>query len=101
MSKRLLTWGGAGAIGVGAYYLYNARGNPRVAEKNFERDAHYAAAKAKSTVGNDTGAGKEYGQEAKKSLEGVAREEADKFDKKIGEMSAEARKKYEEYRKEG
>ena len=37
MSRRALTWGGVGVAGLGAYYLYSAGGDPKVAEKKFER----------------------------------------------------------------
>lgn len=43
-SKAPLAIGLAAASGIG-YYLYSAGGNPRVAEKQFESDAHRAAAK--------------------------------------------------------
>jgi len=39
----------AAAGGVG-YYLYTAGGNPKVAEKQFESDAHAAAAKIRGQV---------------------------------------------------
>ncbi|GAB1313839.1 hypothetical protein MFIFM68171_04049 [Madurella fahalii] len=45
-SKAPLAIGLAAAGGVG-YYLYSAGGNPRVAEKKFESDAHHVAAKIK------------------------------------------------------
>lgn len=37
MSKRILTWGGLAAVGGGAYYLYNAGGDPKLAQKQLER----------------------------------------------------------------
>jgi hypothetical protein len=36
-SRKVVTAVGAGAVGLGAYYLYNAGGSPKVAEKQFER----------------------------------------------------------------
>jgi len=35
--RRLATWGGVAAIGGGAYYLYSAGGDPKLAEKKLER----------------------------------------------------------------
>ncbi|KAK4151406.1 hypothetical protein C8A00DRAFT_17166 [Chaetomidium leptoderma] len=45
-SRAPLAIGLAAAGGVG-YYLYSAGGSPRVAEKQFESDAHHVAAKIK------------------------------------------------------
>ncbi|KAK3325164.1 hypothetical protein B0H66DRAFT_636636 [Apodospora peruviana] len=45
-SRVPLAIGGAAAAGVG-YYLYQAGGSPRAAEKQFESDAHRASAKIK------------------------------------------------------
>ena len=35
--KRLLTFGGLAAVGGGAYYLYSAGGDPKLAQKQLER----------------------------------------------------------------
>lgn len=45
--------GTALAGGVG-YYLYSAGGSPKVAQKEFESDAHKAAAKIRGEVGHPT-----------------------------------------------
>ena len=37
MSKRPLLLGGLLVAGAGGYYLYNAGGDPKVAEKQFQR----------------------------------------------------------------
>ncbi len=37
VGRRILTWGGLGAVGAGTYYLYSAGGDPKLAEKKFER----------------------------------------------------------------
>jgi hypothetical protein len=37
MSRRLVTIAGVTAVGGGAYYLYSAGGDPKLAEKQFER----------------------------------------------------------------
>ena len=37
MSRRLVTIAGVTAVGGGAYYLYNAGGDPKLAEKQLER----------------------------------------------------------------
>ncbi|KAK4230240.1 hypothetical protein QBC38DRAFT_496771 [Podospora fimiseda] len=41
--------GAAAAGGIG-YYLYSAGGNPRVAERKFEADAHRASSKLKESI---------------------------------------------------
>lgn len=43
MSKKLLTWGGIAAVGGGAYYLYNAGGDTKLAQKQLERTLSVAA----------------------------------------------------------
>ncbi|KAK1836297.1 hypothetical protein QBC39DRAFT_378390 [Podospora conica] len=45
--------GTALAGGVG-YYLYSAGGSPKVAQKEFESDAHKAAAKIRGEIGHPT-----------------------------------------------
>ena len=35
--RRIFTWGGLAAVGAGTYYLYSAGGDPKLAEKKFER----------------------------------------------------------------
>lgn len=37
MAGRLIKFGGFAALGGGAYYLYSAGGDPKLAEKKFER----------------------------------------------------------------
>ena len=37
MSRRLFGYTGLAAVGAGAYYLYSAGGDPKLAEKKFER----------------------------------------------------------------
>lgn len=41
----------AGGVG---YYLYSAGGSPKVAQKEFESDAHKAAAKVRGEIGHPT-----------------------------------------------
>ncbi|KAK4178313.1 hypothetical protein QBC36DRAFT_108063 [Triangularia setosa] len=48
-SRAPLAIGAIAASGIG-YYLYSAGGNPRAAEKQFESDAHRAAAKIESKI---------------------------------------------------
>jgi hypothetical protein len=38
MSRKIIGWGGVAAAGGAAYYLYNAGGDPKLAEKQFERE---------------------------------------------------------------
>lgn len=35
--RRFATFGGVAALGAGTYYLYSAGGDPKLAEKKFER----------------------------------------------------------------
>lgn len=38
MSRRVLLGSGVALAGAAGYYLYNAGGDPKVAEKSFERE---------------------------------------------------------------
>ncbi|KAK3941243.1 hypothetical protein QBC46DRAFT_340742 [Diplogelasinospora grovesii] len=67
----VLGLGAAGGIG---YYLYSAGGSPKVAEKQFESDAHKMAAKIKGEVPHRSGVdaekqGKQAGQEVGKKVD--------------------------------
>jgi len=39
-ARRTSVWLGAGAVGLGAYYMYQAGGSPKVAEKQMERKTY-------------------------------------------------------------
>jgi len=85
----------AAAGGVG-YYLYQAGGDPKVAQKQAEADAHKASAKLKSEV-----PGRE--KEAEKKGELLAAQAGAKIDQvgaKIDQTSYEAQRKLEEAKKE-
>ncbi|KAK5114559.1 hypothetical protein LTR85_010136 [Meristemomyces frigidus] len=96
MSNRVLQFaGGAVAVG-GAYYLYNAGGNPKVAEKKFEADA----AKLSSNMTSGM-SGK--GTEAQKHGEVLAADAGARIDNAMKDAKAGVSKidsKLEGYRKE-
>jgi len=83
-SKAPLYLGLAAAGGVG-YYLYNAGGNPKVAEKQFESDIHSASAKVKSELPGRT-------KEAQKEGEKWASEAGAKVDSAVDKSRAELAK---------
>ncbi|KIW89073.1 uncharacterized protein Z519_10558 [Cladophialophora bantiana CBS 173.52] len=83
-SRGLAIAGIALAGGVG-YYLYNAGGNAKVAQKNFEADASKLSSQIKSEI-----PGKE--KEAEKKGEAVASQAGRKFD----QASADAKAKLSE-----
>jgi hypothetical protein len=43
MSKRVVQIGGITAVGAGAYYLYSAGGDPKLAQKKIERKSSIAS----------------------------------------------------------
>ncbi|KAF1971264.1 hypothetical protein BU23DRAFT_510306, partial [Bimuria novae-zelandiae CBS 107.79] len=97
----------AGLGGIG-YYLYSAGGDPKLAEKKFEHDAATAARKVKGDYPGQDKEARKAGEESyeavrakAQSLANDARAEADKADAKINELSADARKKFEQLREEG
>ncbi|PVH76201.1 hypothetical protein DL98DRAFT_518092 [Cadophora sp. DSE1049] len=94
-SRAPLYLGLAAAGGVG-YYLYNAGGNPKVAEKQVEADLSRASAKIKSEVPGRT-------KEAQKEGEKWASEAGAKLDNAVEKSKAELAKaegKFDQYRKE-
>jgi len=100
MSRRGLTALGLVAAGGAGYYLYNAGGDPKVAQKQVEADVHKASAKIQ---GEAVPRGKEAGARG----EAFVRQAGDKFDqaaydaeKKFEANKKEAEKKLHEGRKE-
>ncbi|PBP19391.1 calcofluor white hypersensitive protein [Diplocarpon rosae] len=94
-SRAPLFIGLAAAGGVG-YYLYNAGGNPKVAEKQVEADLSRASAKVKSEIPGRT-------QEAQKEAEKWASQAGAKVDSAVATSKAELAKaegKFDQYRKE-
>ncbi|CAL3971311.1 hypothetical protein PZA11_007831 [Diplocarpon coronariae] len=94
-SRAPLFIGLAAAGGVG-YYLYNAGGNPKVAEKQAEADLSRASAKIKSEIPGRT-------QEAQKEGEKWASQAGAKVDSAVATSKAELAKaegKFDQYRKE-
>ncbi|KAK5942614.1 hypothetical protein PMZ80_005179 [Knufia obscura] len=100
MSNRALPAIGVVVAGAAGYYLYNAGGDPKVAEKYMEADAHKASAKLRGEF-------EPRGREAGARGEALARQAGDKFDsvasdagKKFDQTKAEAERKLEEGRRE-
>ncbi|KAK5092522.1 hypothetical protein LTR70_001898 [Exophiala xenobiotica] len=100
MSRRGLTAIGLVAAGGAGYYLYNAGGDPKAAEKLAEADAHKASAKLRGEV-------EPRGREAGARGEAVVRQAGDKFDnaagdaqKRFEQSKRDAQKALEEGRKE-
>jgi hypothetical protein len=85
MSRRLPLALGATAVGVGGYYLYSAGGNPKVAQKQAEADAHRASAKVKSEMPGRT-------QQAEREAEKLGAEAGAKFDSVVNKSQAELHK---------
>ncbi|KAF2738677.1 hypothetical protein EJ04DRAFT_573536 [Polyplosphaeria fusca] len=107
MSRRIVTFGGLAAAGGAAYYLYNAGGDPKLAEKQLEHDAAAATRKIKNEVPGREQEAKKAGEEGwetiKKQttdLSDRAKAEANKADAKFDQYRADAAKKFEESRQE-
>ncbi|CAN8106405.1 unnamed protein product [Discula destructiva] len=83
-SRAPLVLGLAAAGGVG-YYLYGAGGNAKVAEKNFEADAHRASAKIKSELPGR-------GSQAEKDAEAFGKQAGAKFDSAVATSQSELQK---------
>ncbi|KAF2091402.1 hypothetical protein K490DRAFT_31510 [Saccharata proteae CBS 121410] len=107
MSRKLIGFGTLGLTSVGAYYLYQAGGSPKVAEKQVEHDA----ARLSSTIkGELPGRGKEakttakvYAQEAGEKIDSAindAKAQTSKVDAKLEAYRANADKKIGEYKAE-
>ncbi|KAI0164515.1 hypothetical protein GGR52DRAFT_575868 [Hypoxylon sp. FL1284] len=94
-SRAPLAFGMAAAGGIG-YYLYSAGGDPKVAQKKAEADAHRASAQFKSELPGR-------GEQAKKDAEKYGAEAGAKVDSAFGKTQAElqrAAKETEAYAKD-
>ncbi|KAF2403759.1 hypothetical protein EJ06DRAFT_546892 [Trichodelitschia bisporula] len=107
MSGRVVKVAGGVAAAGAAYYLYQAGGNPKVAEKQVEHDAAKLSSRFKSDL---PGAGKEAKTGIKLSAEEAgqkvddwaasAKQTTRSTDAKLEGYRAGAEKKIDEYRKE-
>ncbi|XXH03658.1 hypothetical protein Hte_010063 [Hypoxylon texense] len=99
-SKAPLAFGLAAASGIG-YYLYSAGGDPKVAQKQAEADAHKASAKFKSEIpGRGDQAKKEaekYGAEAGAKVDSAIVREANRNpDRQLSKTQAELQRAKQE-----
>ncbi|WPH01447.1 Hypothetical protein R9X50_00429300 [Acrodontium crateriforme] len=92
MSGRFWQITGLAAAGGVGYYLYNAGGDPKAAEKQFEADASKLTSKVKSQGANISKDAKTYGAEAGAKVDQAI------ADAKAGVNKADA--KLESYRKD-
>jgi len=105
--KRVVQVAGLGAVGLGGYYLYNAGGSPKVAEKQFEHDAAKLSNKARSDLPGyekeaKTGiklSAEEAGQKIDAALQ-QGKETTSKIDSKLESYRASAEQKIDGARKE-
>ncbi|KAJ9625373.1 uncharacterized protein PV06_07605 [Exophiala oligosperma] len=81
MSRRGLTIAGLALAGGAGYYLYSAGGDPKVAQKNLEADAHKLSAEIKHDL-----PGK--GKEAEKKGEAFASQAGREFDRASADAKA-------------
>ncbi|KAH7136113.1 hypothetical protein B0J11DRAFT_576660 [Dendryphion nanum] len=107
MAGRVVKFGGVAALGAGAYYLYNAGGDPKLAEKQFEHDAASATRKLKGELPGREKEAKKAGEEGyeairakAQSLTDQAKAEADRAEQKFEAYRKDAAQKLEESRKE-
>ncbi|KAF7543792.1 hypothetical protein G7Z17_g10453 [Cylindrodendrum hubeiense] len=75
---------GVGAVSGVGYYVYQAGGDPKAAEKQFESDAHRAAANVKSHLPGTTQTNVE------KDLKGYGQQAGAKIDNAIAEADRQA-----------
>jgi len=107
MSGRPLLLGAAAIAGGAGYYLYRAGGDPKVAEKTFEKDAASASSSIKSRL---PGTGKEVEKQAQLTGEKIGsafdnamastKDATHKVDAKLESYRTDTSKKLDEYRKE-
>ncbi|KAI1773574.1 hypothetical protein F4818DRAFT_443412 [Hypoxylon cercidicola] len=83
-SRAPLAFGLAAAGGIG-YYLYSAGGDPKVAQKKAEADAHRASAQFKSELPGR-------GEQARKDAEKYGTEAGSKVDSALNKSQAELQK---------
>ncbi|KAF2798763.1 hypothetical protein K505DRAFT_321657 [Melanomma pulvis-pyrius CBS 109.77] len=107
MSRKVVGYTGLLAIGAGTYYLYNAGGDPKLAEKQFEHDAARASAKVRGELPGREKEAKKAGEEGFEAIRSKAKElsndakaEADKAAAKFESYRQDAAKKLDETRRE-
>ncbi|KAJ9641112.1 hypothetical protein H2201_007964 [Coniosporium apollinis] len=104
-SNRGLVIGGTAVAGGIGYYLYRAGGNPKVAEREAERDLTKLTSRGGAASTKDEAKAEfklhaeEVGQKLDSALE-KAKAETQKFDAKVENYLATAEKKVDEYTKE-
>ncbi|KAF2267723.1 hypothetical protein CC78DRAFT_456419 [Lojkania enalia] len=101
--RRIATYGGLASVGIGAYYLYNAGGDPKIAEKQFEHDAAAASRKLKGELPGREKEAKKAGEESYESVKSAASDfvtEANKAEAKFEQYSKDAGKKLQDVRQE-
>ncbi|PVH98291.1 hypothetical protein DM02DRAFT_52168 [Periconia macrospinosa] len=99
MAGRFVKIGGIAALGGGAYYLYNAGGDPKLAEKKFEHDAASASAKLRSNLPGHEKEAKKAGEESYEALRARAEELTGRqIDQTVDQYRHDASKKLEEAR---
>ncbi|OCK79915.1 hypothetical protein K432DRAFT_426138 [Lepidopterella palustris CBS 459.81] len=106
-ARKTAIWGGVAAVGLGTYYLYNAGGSPKVAEKQFEHDAAKITSKVRGELpGKEKEAktqAKVYTEQAGQNIDSAIDDvklTTSKVDAKLEGYRANAEKKLDEYRKE-
>ncbi|KAF2875665.1 hypothetical protein BDV95DRAFT_279776 [Massariosphaeria phaeospora] len=106
MSQRVLTTVGLVAAGGGAYYLYSAGGNPKLAEKKLEHDAATAARKIRGDIPGQDKEAKKAGEEGFEAMrakaQGIkqdAKVEANRLGQNIDHYKNDAERKLEEVRR--
>lgn len=106
-ARRTSVWLGAGAVGLGAYYMYQAGGSPKVAEKQMEHDAARLSSKVRGELpGKEKEAkteAKVYAEQAGQKIDRAiddAKATTNKVDAKLEGYRTNAEKKLDEYRKE-
>ncbi|KAF2009149.1 hypothetical protein BU24DRAFT_428671 [Aaosphaeria arxii CBS 175.79] len=107
MAGRFVKIGGIAAAAGAGYYLYNAGGDPKLAEKKFEHDAAAASARVRGELPGREKEAKKAGEEGYEAIRSKAQElsnqakaEADKAGQKFESYRQDAAKKFEETRQE-
>jgi septin family protein len=101
--RQFATFGGLAAVGAGTYYLYNAGGDPKLAQKKAEHDAATASRKIQGELPGREKEAKKAGEEGYEAVRAKAQEYADqaraeakKAEQKLDAYSQDAQKKLEE-----
>ncbi|KAF2634713.1 hypothetical protein P280DRAFT_554354 [Massarina eburnea CBS 473.64] len=98
MAGRFVKIGGIAAAAGGAFYLYSAGGDPKLAQKKIEHDAASASAKVRGDLPGHEKEAKKAGEEGYEALRARAEDLANDAKAKANQTGRQVDRKLDQYR---